>query len=311
MNKICILHVLVYVLVGAGPLFAQTEQAGVLVKFKDEITPFHTTGVFLVPGEKMKIETVFEARKETYLLLASDGTVNSIGRNVWEWVAPSEKGIYPVKIFENGSSDTIILNCIVMIPFSQLKGTSLNNYKIGEYPSSSNELYTLPKGFIEVTKENEHTLVSPHYRLKDFLCKQAGNYPKYVVLKERGIIKLEMVQNHLKSEGIEFDKFSFISGYRTPYYNKAIGNVRNSRHIFGDAYDVYIDQVGDNQMDDLNKDGVVNIKDVQFLYNKINSLYGQTWYQPFIGGLGLYGPNSRRTGYIHLDTRGYRARWGS
>jgi len=35
----------------------------------------------------------------------------------------------------------------------------------------------------------------------------------------------------------------------------------------------------------------------------------ETWYQPFIGGLGIYGPKPHRGPFVHVDVRGFRARW--
>jgi len=286
------------------------QDASFLLKFKDEVTPHKVTAVFVLPGEKIKIEPLFERPDDRFKIKGENGKINELREHVWEWEAPKEKGIYEVVISEINDRDSVKLNCIVMVPFEELKGEYLNGYRIGKYPKSTNDLYTLPKGFIEVTKENEKTQVSPHYVLKDFLCKQQGDYPKYVVLKERGILKLEMVQNYLKSQDLPMKKFSFISGFRTPYYNKSIGNVVFSRHVFGDAFDVYIDGDGNSRMDDLNKDGKEDGLDVTYLYQLINKMYAQPWYKPFIGGLGLYKPNSRRTGFIHMDSRGIRARWG-
>lgn len=301
---------LAFFFIQAFSVFAQPTEAGFLLKFKDEITPHRITGAFLTPGETMKIETVFEDEKAEYSIESENGEITYLNKNVWKWTAPEAKGIYRVTVREINRMDSITLNCIVMVPFSELKNGYIGKYRIGDYPKSSNKLYNLPDGFIEVTKENEMTLVTPHYKLKDFLCKQAGDYPKYIVLKERGILKLQMIHNYLNGIGINFKRFSFISGYRTPFYNHSIGNVRNSRHVFGDAYDIYIDDDGNGRMDDLNGDGVSDKKDVRFLYNKINGIFAQAWYKPFIGGLGLYGPNRRRTGFIHMDSRGYRARWG-
>jgi hypothetical protein len=41
--------------------------------------------------------------------------------------------------------------------------------------------------------------------------------------------------------GHNVDGLTIMSGYRTPFYNRAIGNVPNSRHVFGGAADFYID----------------------------------------------------------------------
>ncbi len=287
------------------------ESRSVLLKFKDEVTTFNIQGVFVLPNEVVEFETLFDGLQDKYILSARYGSVQEPGDNKWKWKAPSEKGIYPVFIKRSDLKDSIQLNCIVMVPYKAMKNGKINGYTIGSYPKSTNKLYAIPAGFIEVTKANERTLVTPNYMLKDFLCKQSGGYPKYIALRERGIIKLQTIQGYLQQEGIPFNKFSFISGYRTPFYNKSIGNVKNSRHIFGDAYDVFIDNDGDGKMDDLNQDGVLNKKDARFLFNKVNEMSKTDWFRPFIGGLGLYGPNSRHSGFIHIDGRGYRARWGS
>lgn len=287
---------------------AQPE-AGFLIKFRDEITPHSITGVFVLPGEVLRIQPLLDDENARIEVAADSGSLTKVDKH-WEWEAPETRGVYQVTITNLDTDIRKRLNCIVMASYNDLTDQRLNGYRIGTYPNSSNELYKLPRGFIEVTEANENTKVSPHYILKDFLCKQAGGYPKYVVLKERGILKLEIVQAHLKSLGYDFEKFSFISGYRTPYYNKSIGNVKFSRHVFGDAFDVFIDKNGDFRMDDLNDDGSYDKKDVQYLYQSVDKLFNQPWYKPFIGGLGLYGPNSRRPAFIHIDSRGYRARWG-
>jgi hypothetical protein len=36
----------------------------------------------------------------------------------------------------------------------------------------------------------------------------------------------------------------------------------------------------------------------------------KSWYQPFEGGLGLYQANRAHGPFVHVDVRGYPARWG-
>ena len=48
----------------------------------------------------------------------------------------------------------------------------LNGYAIGQYPArllNGNPIYERPAGFVEVTKDNEDTRLSPHFKLKQFL----------------------------------------------------------------------------------------------------------------------------------------------
>lgn len=295
----------------ASPLFLSAQDRGFMVKFKDEVTPYSPMAIYVTPGEEVSFEAVFTKPLDTFNMEGMDGEITVIDKDEWIWKAPAEKGIYPLNIIKLNDMDTMQFNCIVMVPMNQMVNGRINNYRIGAYPASSNKHYPAPQGFVEVTKENEQTKVSPHYILKDFLCKQGGDYPKYVVLRERGIIKLETVQAYLQDQGFDFERFSFISAYRTPYYNASIGNVKYSRHVFGDAYDIFIDKDNDFRMDDLNGDGYHNKKDALYLFGIIDKIHDQPWYSPFIGGLGLYGANSRHPAFLHLDSRGYRARWGN
>ena len=83
-----------------------------------------------------------------------------------------------------------------------------------------------------------------------------------------------------------------------------------SRHLWGDASDIFIDQdPRDGIMDDLNKDGRINIDDAMVLYEIIDELCGESWFEPFTGGLGKYGPNHLHGPFVHVDVRGCKARW--
>ena len=57
---------------------------------------------------------------------------------------------------------------------------------------NGNPLYLPPPGFVEVTKENQDTKLSPHFALKQFLCKEdtSKQFPKYVArYKDSACIK--------------------------------------------------------------------------------------------------------------------------
>lgn len=69
----------------------------------------------------------------------------------------------------------------------------------------------------------------------------------------------------VREAGYPAKTFGIISGYRTPWYNKSVGNVPNSRHVYGDAMDLYVDTDDDARMDDLNGDGSHDRKYVDLL----------------------------------------------
>ena len=188
----------------------------------------------------------------------------------------------------------------------------LKNYRIGEMPPGSAkypDLYRLPWFYIEVTAKNQFTRVSSHFTLGQFLCKQKSAFPKYVVLQPRLLELLEGLVGAVRAAGYPVKTFGVISGYRTPYYNKRIGNVPNSRHVYGDAMDFFVDVDGDGRMDDLNGDGQHNRKDVDLLYGIVDEFKHRPENTHLAGGVGRYSPTSRHGGFIHVDARGYKARW--
>lgn len=151
--------------------------------------------------------------------------------------------------------------------------------------------------------------VSPHFTLGQFLCKQESQYPKYIVLQESLLILLEALLGAVREAGYPVATFGVISGYRTPYYNKRIGNVANSRHVYGDAMDFFVDVDGDGLMDDLNGDGRKNREDIDLLYEIVEAFLRRPENKVLVGGVGRYYQSAHHGGFIHVDSRGYRARW--
>jgi len=291
-----------------------TEKPGFSVRFKDEVSPYRVIGVFVLPEEVLKLEIVDVTKKGRFVLLTSGGSIIKRDTMKWQWRAPREKGLYHLRIYHTISLDTMTLNVFVMVPYAEMKGEYLNGYRIGKYPKIALKnlaIYKPPKGFIEVTEQNEETFIAPHFKLKQFLCKQTSGYPKYLVLRERLLLKLELILERVNEIGYKAETFNILSGYRTPYYNTVIGNVKYSRHNWGGAADIFIDEEPrDNMMDDLNNDGKVNYKDAAVLYDIIDDMYGKPWYERFVGGLGRYKKTPSHGPFVHVDVRGFHARWG-
>jgi uncharacterized protein YcbK (DUF882 family) len=203
-----------------------------------------------------------------------------------------------------------------MRSFGQKVRALLNGYRLGYWPAEKgrrlrSEAYRNPDGFIEVTPENEDTRVSEHFRLRDFVSKGQENvWPKYVVLREPLLDKLELVIEDLNDHGVNAEGMRIRSGFRTPARNSAVrgeGSARDSRHQFGDAADVYIDQVGNGKMSDLNGDGRVNFADVRMILDAVERVEAR--YPELVGGTGLYAYSGKSGPFAHIDVRGVRARW--
>jgi hypothetical protein len=200
-----------------------------------------------------------------------------------------------------------------MRSFGQKVRALLNGYRLGYWPQEKgrlrSEAYKNPDGFIEVTPENEDTRVSEHFRLRDFVSHgQNDVWPKYLVLREPLLDKLELVIEDLNAHGVNAEGMRIRSGFRTPARNSAVrgeGSARDSRHQFGDAADVYIDHVGNGRMSDLNGDRKVNFADVKMILDAVERVEAR--YPELVGGTGLY--TGRNGQFAHIDVRGVRARW--
>jgi uncharacterized protein YcbK (DUF882 family) len=132
-----------------------------------------------------------------------------------------------------------------------------------------------------------------------------------LLLETRLIDKLELVLADLSTRGVNTAGVTVMSGFRTPSYNAGGGNTAGradlSRHMYGDGADVYIDNDRDGNMDDLNGDGRVNIGDARFMEEAVNRV--ERAHPELIGGTGVYVACCGHGPLIHIDTRGYRARW--
>ena len=296
----------------AQPSAAQT--AGFTVNVNGIENLYAVMSVFVLPDEKLKIEVTKKHAVDAYRLYSPEGKIVTAAGRHWSWRAPARPGHYRLKIADLDHVQTMSLNVFVMVPFDQIQKEYLNGYQIGKYPRIAFKglaIYQPPRGFVEVTRQNEDMLISPHFRLKQFLCKQTSGYPKYLVIKEKLLLKLEMILEKIRTKGYHCDTLHVMSGYRTPYYNHAIGNVKYSRHIYGGAADIFVDEnPKDGMMDDLNRDGKIDYNDAAVIYRIVDELYGKRFYAPFLGGLARYKKTFNHGPFVHIDVRGRRVRWG-
>jgi hypothetical protein len=266
----------------------------------------------LLPSELLELSIGDD--EFVYDLEVAGGAVIEAGTHRWVWQAPEVEGLHEVKVVRQQDAAAVSLRVFVLVPLSRVKDGWLNGYRIGNYPATPLRglaIYKPPRGLIEVTPEIAEVKISPHFTVGQFLCKQEAGWPRYLALRPRLIQKLELILEAANTAGYRCDSFAVMSGYRTPWYNKVIGNVKYSRHIFGGAADIYIDVAPrDGQMDDLNRDGKVNIEDAAVLYAIIDGLYGKPRYAAFVGGLGQYRRTANHGPFVHVDVRGTRARWG-
>lgn len=228
--------------------------------------------------------------------------------------APSERagGVLELTAGDDGAPFALL----ALRDFDLKTGAYVGGYRVGYWPGELRRVrssaYRNPAGFVEVTKATADTRLSTHFRLRDFLTHDQDDvWPKYLVLREALIDKLELVLDDLRRSGHRTDNVIVLSGFRTPAYNLALGDAsgraRESRHQYGDAADIIIDADGDGRMDDLDMDGRSDVGDVRVVERAVERV--ERLHPELVGGLGLYQAMGPSGPFAHIDVRGEAARW--
>ena len=123
--------------------------------------------------------------------------------------------------------------------------------------------------------------LSPAFRVREFRCRDGTDT---ILIDEGLVVLLQCIREH-------FGKPVHItSGYRTAAHNAAVGGSKSSQHLLGRAADFYV--VG------------VDVATV--------AAYAETLL-PGRGGIGRYPKDAkhptRKTGWVHVDTRPNKSRW--
>jgi hypothetical protein len=280
------------------------------ISFKSIISNRRICSVFVLPNDPTIVQVQNQNAAADFYVQASIPITRQTSRQ-WTLHAPATPGVYTCTFHQTTPSDSIRLNVFVMTPYANTE--NLDEYKIGRYPSKIMQTLTQhkpPSGFIKATQETESILISPHFRLSQFLCKEAGEYPKYLLLQEKLLQKLELIIEKLDEKGFVCHTLTIMSGFRTPYYNKALGNVAYSQHCWGGAADIYIDRDGNDIMDDLNHDGRCDVHDAEQLKNWIDEWSREPVFASLLGGLARYRYTNNHGPFVHVDVRGFAANWG-
>lgn len=130
----------------------------------------------------------------------------------------------------------------------------------------------------------------------DFYSKAIMNRSKVIYwrIDKRIIYKIFELRKELRKKKYDENGFRISDGFRTPTHNKKVGGASKSVHIKGEAIDMVIKDIDKNGIySDEDKQIVIDILETKIIKNA--------------GGIGKY-PGTR---IVHIDIRGYRARWDS
>ena len=138
------------------------------------------------------------------------------------------------------------------------------------------------------------------FRINDFVCRDRyyraclldSSKEYYWLIDEKVLTAVIELRHSLKSKGYDPNGFSITSGHRHPRRNEKVRAAKLSRHMKGQAVDIFIM--------DIDKDGKYTAKDKQIVLDIAEKeVIGNK------GGIGRY-PGTRA---VHIDVRGTRARW--
>jgi hypothetical protein len=284
----------------------ESGRVGFAVRVDGESSPFRIRPVLVLPGASV----TFEADPDVVLRYgAGTARVRAPGR--WAWQAPDQPGFVPLR-FDAPSGEQIEVVAVVLHPAERAQGGMLGGYRIGSYrsePLRGLPQFLPPPGFVEVASIDEDIRISPHFTLGELLCKQPGA-PRFATFTGALLSKLEIVLEEVNARGIDVGTLTIMSGFRTPWYNRSIGNTTDySRHLWGDAADVFIDRDGDGDMDDLDGDGQSTLLDAHVLAGVVDELGARSDEGFMAGGMSVYRRNAAHGPFVHIDARGSRARW--
>ena len=120
------------------------------------------------------------------------------------------------------------------------------------------------------------TKLSAHFDDSEFKCRCCGQlHPSGDMPPKKLVSFLEDIRAHFGGIPVHIN-----SGYRCPKHNAAVGGASASRHMAGDASDLWIEGVSPHAV-----------------YEVANRLIGHE------GGVGEYAT------FTHIDVRGHKARW--
>jgi uncharacterized protein YcbK (DUF882 family) len=182
-------------------------------------------------------------------------------------------------------------------------------------------LYEEPTWYYPVTNANKNGYVLPGIIWEKFdhdeYYRQQLNpdFPHYIALDRKIIRELYLFRRKLDRLGYPA-RIKIICGTRNPSYNQGEREKDTtlkalySRHQYGDALDLIVDSSHSRRMDDINGDGMINIKDADRLAEIAENLREELGFE---GGIGTYNQHDVQgriqSPYLHLDLRGLQAKW--
>ncbi|HPA44390.1 MAG TPA: hypothetical protein PK395_01395, partial [bacterium] len=289
------------------------------------------------------------------------GKLDQVNDRSAEWTPPDKEGICTVELEQTVlytplKSESLLnrrlpnllfrgkgsIRFLVPVHVSEIVDGKVNGFNVGKYPNiydekdlseaaapgrirSHPETYLPPILWYRIDETTKDLVIAWNYRLGEFDLDpqyRPSPYPHYIALDPNILRKLNDLKTRMNADGILFDKFDILYGFRSPGYNlsefEKDGDTslksEFSLHMYGKAADILVDVNRDLVMDDLNGDGKADIQDARFILRYVDELDRRYLLDssPLVGGAGLYPHHDfwergdvAQSPYIHVDVRGF------
>lgn len=292
-----------------------------------DVTFDNNACVVVLPGEKLDVYANHPSQTTT-VTLVKNGNPYREDLSI-NFTAPTNPGSYYMVFTLAAGAERRDVELYVFVPYKAtgrraekgidlyVDGTNMGNYrdvkhsgnvKVREHPES----YQPPVWWIRITPDNEMFELIPGVKVGDLVA-----FTEDTGLRHTDIVPVcypmwegvEALRAAISAKGIPGSALKLISVFRSPLYNRQVGSNAFGRHIYGDAFDFYIDLEGDTKASDLNGDRKVDRKDAYRIVSIIENLQADRKIP--MGGIGVYQTVGGDHGLtMHLDMRGHRATWG-
>jgi hypothetical protein len=285
----------------------------------------------MLPGENLEVSTSSDGLPGRVTILREgqpfreDATLN--------FTAPEKPGAYYIPLSLAAGDRRRDADMCVVIPFRGsarktdkgseviVEGRSMGEYrhpgrsgnrKVRENPDS----YQPPVHWLRITDANAGFEVAPGLTVGELVAPSEDTGTRHTDLVPVCYPMWKAIHTLRAALAERLDIpgpcVKLISMFRSPAYNRSIGSNAFGRHVYGDAFDFYIDLKGDPdnlKASDLNRDGRLDRRDAYPVVAVIEDLQADGRLP--MGGVGIYNTvGGDHVVTMHLDMRGHRATWG-
>jgi hypothetical protein len=262
--------------------------------------------IVAMPGETLTLRLA-DGGEDASWVFEGGSPARASGSSV-VWTAPRSHGVLSMDVETADAS--CAFSVILPVDSRRWRTESLNSFPIGSY-GDGNDRSALPSHFVELTAGNSGTRLSTHMSLGEFLGHIEGAYPQYMALDMRLIDKIETGLRMMSEEHLCPLDVAIISGFRTPVYNRRIGNETDrSLHLYGGAADIWVESFPPNGlMDDVDRNKRVDVFDGEFVVETFRT--AEALGLCSVGGISAYRWTSTHGPFVHVDVRGSQASWST